>query len=92
MKLTGYAQAFTHALYNIAAYPQYVQPLREEIEGIVAQDGWSKASLGKMRKLDSFFKETMRLADGSLRVSLRLSIPSFLQLTSRPQWVSFARR
>ncbi|TFK79819.1 cytochrome P450 [Polyporus arcularius HHB13444] len=58
--------AFTHALYNVAAYPQYIQPLREEIEAVVAQDGWSKASLGKMRKLDSFFKETMRLADGSL--------------------------
>ncbi|KAI0758034.1 cytochrome P450 [Fomes fomentarius] len=58
--------AFTHALYNLAAHTQYIQPLREEIEGIVREDGWSKLSLGKMRKLDSFLKESMRLADGAL--------------------------
>nr|VWO96344.1 Putative calcium-binding protein [Ganoderma boninense] len=57
--------AFTHALYNLAAYTQYITPLREEVESIVAAEGWSKASIGKMRKLDSFFKESMRLADGS---------------------------
>nr|VWO96347.1 Uncharacterized protein [Ganoderma boninense] len=57
--------AFTHALYNLAAHTQYIAPLREEVENIVAAEGWSKASVGKMRKLDSFFKESMRLADGS---------------------------
>ena len=60
-------QTFTHALYNLAAYTQYIEPLREEVEEVVAAEGWSKASLGKMRKLDSFLKESMRLADGSLR-------------------------
>ncbi|KAI1791098.1 cytochrome P450 [Ganoderma leucocontextum] len=58
--------AFTHALYNLAAYTQYIAPLREEVESIIAEEGWSKASIGKMRKLDSFFKESMRLADGAL--------------------------
>ncbi|TBU42680.1 cytochrome P450 [Dichomitus squalens] len=58
--------AFTHALYNLAAYTQYMEPLREEVESVVAEEGWSKASIGKMRKLDSFLKESMRLADGSL--------------------------
>lgn len=33
---------------------------------VLAADGWSKASLGKMLKLDSFLKESMRLADGAL--------------------------
>ena len=43
-----------------------MEPLREEVETIIAEEGWSKASIGKMRKLDSFLKESMRLADGSL--------------------------
>ena len=47
-----------------------MEPLREEVESIIAEEGWSKASIGKMRKLDSFLKESMRLADGSLRESL----------------------
>ncbi|OSC97933.1 cytochrome P450 [Trametes coccinea BRFM310] len=57
---------FTHALYNLAANPQYIQPLREEVERIIAEEGWTKTSLGKMYKVDSFLKESMRLADGSL--------------------------
>lgn len=62
-----FTQTFTHALYNLAAYPEYIQPLREEVEDIIAEEGWTKTSLGKMRKVDSFLKESMRLADGSLR-------------------------
>ena len=46
-----------------------MEPLRAEVESIIAEEGWSKASIGKMRKLDSFLKESMRLADGSLRKS-----------------------
>nr|BED42931.1 cytochrome P450 monooxygenase [Trametes versicolor] len=62
---------FTHALYNLAAYPEYIQPLRDEVEGIIAEEGWTKTSLGKMRKVDSFLKESMRLADGSLLAMFR---------------------
>ena len=56
-------------MYNLAAHPQYIQPLRDEVEAVIAEDGWSKLSLQKMRKLDSFLKESMRLADGSLCTS-----------------------
>ncbi|KAI8989894.1 cytochrome P450 [Trametes punicea] len=62
---------FTHALYNLAAYPEYQQPLREEVESIIAEEGWTKTSIGKMRKVDSFLKESMRLADGSLLTMFR---------------------
>ena len=34
--------------------------LREEAEAITAADGWTKAAMGKMRKLDSFLKESQR--------------------------------
>ncbi|KAI0320027.1 cytochrome P450 [Amylostereum chailletii] len=52
--------SFTHALYHLAAGPEYVKPLREEIESIVAEERWSKAGFGKMHKLDSFMRESQR--------------------------------
>ena len=50
----------THALFDLAAAPQYLQPLREEIEPIIAAEGWTKAAMGKMWKLDSFLRESQR--------------------------------
>lgn len=38
-----------------------MQPLRDELEAVVAEEGWSKAGLQKMQKLDSFIKECNRL-------------------------------
>lgn len=35
--------------------------MREEVEAIVAQEGWSKTALRKMRLIDSFLKENQRL-------------------------------
>ncbi|KAI9569395.1 cytochrome P450 [Boletus coccyginus] len=52
---------FTQALFYLAANPQYIQPLREEVEGIVEKHGWTKIALGKMRKVDSFLKECQRI-------------------------------
>jgi hypothetical protein len=42
-----------------------MQPLREEVESIVKEQGWTKASLFNMRKLDSFLRETMRISGAS---------------------------
>ena len=38
-----------------------MQPLREEVEEIVEKDGWTEIAVGKMRKVDSFLKECMRM-------------------------------
>ena len=54
-------QSFTHALYHLAASPELLQPLREEVEAVIANDGWTKAAMGKMRKLDSFMRESQRI-------------------------------
>ena len=61
--LFGHAvfQAFTNTLYNLAANPEYAQPLREEVEAIVEEEGWSRTSLSKMRKVDSFLRESICL-------------------------------
>ncbi|TIC90112.1 Cytochrome P450 monooxygenase pyr3 [Colletotrichum higginsianum] len=62
----------TFALYDLLSRPQYIQALREEIEQVMAEDGTesdeegrpflSKVSLGKLKKLDSFIKESQRLS------------------------------
>ncbi|KAF9235151.1 cytochrome P450 [Melanogaster broomeanus] len=62
-------QIFAQALYNLAANPQYMQPLREEVESIVESEGWSKGALVKMRRIDSFLKESQRM-EGNAVVTL----------------------
>ena len=54
-------QRFTHALYHLAANPEYLIPLREEVESVVKVDGWTKGAMNKMRRLDSFMRESQRL-------------------------------
>ncbi|KAG6901453.1 hypothetical protein C0995_011749 [Termitomyces sp. Mi166 len=56
------ATSFAQALYHLAAHPEYVHPLREEIERVTASEGWTKSSMGELRKLDSFLKESQRMS------------------------------
>ncbi|KAJ3543507.1 hypothetical protein NM688_g5847 [Phlebia brevispora] len=55
------SNSFTHALYHLAANPEFIASLREEVEGILQEEGWTKAAMGKMRKLDSFMRESQRM-------------------------------
>ncbi|KAI0691476.1 cytochrome P450 [Cytidiella melzeri] len=54
------SMACVNILYQLAAKPEYIQPLREEVEAVIAEEGWSKSALQKMRKVDSFIKECQR--------------------------------
>ena len=65
-------KSFTHALFYLAANPQYIQPLREEVEDVLEKEGWSKPALGKMRKLDSFLRECQRLEGVSASECIRI--------------------
>ena len=60
-------QSLTHALFDLAAHPEYIQPLREEIERVVADEGWTKSAFTHMWKLDSFLKESHRYNGMSFR-------------------------
>jgi len=62
--------AFTQALYYLAAYPEYMEPLREEVEEVTTREGWGKSALGKLHKVDSFLKESARLNPAEL-ISLK---------------------
>ncbi|KIL65013.1 hypothetical protein M378DRAFT_77528, partial [Amanita muscaria Koide BX008] len=69
--------AFTHVLYDLATRPEYVQPMRDEVEAVIREEGWSKSAIGRMRKLDSFIKESLRLSYLSLFVMRRKVMKDF---------------
>ncbi|KAJ8508407.1 hypothetical protein ONZ45_g9315 [Pleurotus djamor] len=54
------SNTFTQALLQLAGRPEYIQPIREEVESVIEEEGWSKAAMGKLRKLDSFLRECIR--------------------------------
>ncbi|KAF8991075.1 cytochrome P450 [Cyathus striatus] len=56
------SMAFTHILFDLASHPECVSSMREEVETVIVDDGWMKEAMGKMRKLDSFVKESIRLS------------------------------
>jgi hypothetical protein len=44
----------SQALADLAAEPEkYLPPLREEVEAVLKQGGWSKNALTKLKKTDS---------------------------------------
>ncbi|KAM7203158.1 putative cytochrome P450 [Naviculisporaceae sp. PSN 640] len=52
----------THLVYDLCARPEYIAPLREEIEKmLVEEDGqFTKTGINKLVRLDSFMKESQR--------------------------------
>ena len=52
----------TNTLYTLAVTPEYIQPLREEVRHVMAEnDGMlTSRALQQMEKLDSYMKEVMR--------------------------------
>lgn len=51
----------TNIMYDLAAYPEYIKPLRDEIRAVEAEDRvLKKTSLLKLRLMDSIMKESQR--------------------------------
>jgi len=69
------SMSFTQALF--ASMPHYIQPLRDEVQAVIAKDGWSKASLGNMHKVDSFLKETQRYGGLAVTSLMRKALKDF---------------
>jgi len=67
----------TQVLYRLLSHPEYIEPLRQEVEAAVAEEGWTKAGMDKMRKIDSFLRETQRVDPDSLVMSIRLTLCPF---------------
>lgn len=60
-------------------YPDYLEPLREEIENAIRERGvWNKDACARMPKSESFLRETLRLS----LPTARKSIPGGMKLDS----------
>jgi cytochrome P450 len=57
------SQSVTFALYDLASYPEYVSMLREEAVEVRNRFGgeFTLESMGELKKLDSFIKESQRM-------------------------------
>jgi hypothetical protein len=54
-------------LYRLLANPEYIGPLREEVDTVIKEEGWTKAGMDKMHKIDSFLRESQRVDGFTLR-------------------------
>lgn len=73
----------TAIIYDLAAHPEYIQPLQDEIQQIINEDGQDvngngfmhlkKESMSKLWKLDSFMKESQRLTPTHLPTNVRIT-------------------
>ncbi|KAI9511438.1 cytochrome P450 [Russula earlei] len=68
---------FTQVLYRLLANPECIEPLRQDVEAAVAVEGWTKAGLDKMHKVDSFVRETQRVDGLGIQVLVRLALRPF---------------
>jgi hypothetical protein len=51
----------------LATFPEYIEPLREQIDSSVEKYGWTKEGISKMYKMDSFIREVSRMQGFSAR-------------------------
>ncbi|KAG6894484.1 hypothetical protein C0993_011403, partial [Termitomyces sp. T159_Od127] len=71
------SMAFTQILFDLAANPSFVPDLRREVEAVILDEGFSKISLHKMVKLDSFIKESQRLGGNGAVTMTRKVLKDF---------------
>ncbi|KAH9840867.1 cytochrome P450 [Rhodofomes roseus] len=69
--------SFTQALLLLAAHSECIPALREEVEPIVREEGWTKAAMNKMRRVDSFLKETQRFLGLGAKSMTRKALKDF---------------
>lgn len=69
-----------HVLYDLVARSEYIDLMRDEIRDVIREDGewigWKKSSYSKLRKLDSFMRESQRFNPPSLLSMHRVMLKS----------------
>lgn len=66
----------SHFFFDLCAHPEYLEPLRQEMVEVLREDGgFKKTTLNKLRKLDSFLRESQRMNPPfSCKSSLALNV------------------
>ncbi|KAI0000304.1 cytochrome P450 [Russula vinacea] len=64
-------------LYRLLAHPEYLEPLREEVDAAIKEEGWTKAGIDRMHKIDSFIRESQRLDSFILSALTRVALRPF---------------
>ncbi|KAI9434914.1 cytochrome P450 [Lactarius psammicola] len=68
---------FTTVFYHLLSNPEYIEPLRHDVETAVAEEGWTKAGMDKMDKMDSFLQESQRVDGPGVLSLIRLALRPF---------------
>ena len=57
------ARSPAHLILDLCVHPEYIEPLREEVEMMLRDEGgmFTKAGLARLHKMDSVMKESRRL-------------------------------
>lgn len=72
------SMALAHLIFDLAAYPEYVQPLRDEINEVLLEaGGFTKESMAKLKKMDSFMKESQCRNPPALTTFKRKALKGF---------------
>lgn len=87
------AAAPTQILYDLCARPEYITPLRQEIEEVILAHGsiMTKQALRKLVKMDSFMKESQRFNPLLLSMCSKLVMQQTKASNCRPFTVTFER-
>ena len=60
------SNALSYLLFDLAMYPEHIEPLRQEIQEVLNAERVNKENIQKLKKLDSFIRESQRLSPPSL--------------------------
>ncbi|KAN0126095.1 cytochrome P450 [Lactarius tabidus] len=77
MTIRSTSVTITNALYDLLSNPEYIEPLRHDAETAVAEEGWTKAGIDKMHKIDSFIRESLRINAPGIYSLPRLALRPF---------------
>ncbi|KAL8808978.1 MAG: hypothetical protein Q9223_005841 [Gallowayella weberi] len=76
------AQFLTHGSFDLATWPEYVRPLREEFADMLERpQGMTRASMTNLGKLDSFLNKSLRMNPQSVG-SMERNVTAPIELSS----------
>lgn len=53
---------FLNCIFDLATHPEIHDELRQEVEEVIQEKGWTKQALNELRKIDSLMTESQRLS------------------------------